>query len=155
MGKRYSQFTVVDDIKINGKLTLGAKDVADLGGTLLAYIMEGRQQGEGAATGRRLHSRSTILHRHGAMGLRQPGKPENLRVNALTDPHSPNEYRVNGVVSNMPEFQAAFSCKLGAADGAGKAAGLVAEPAREWLASGQHSIWHGLDFHPDREIPYS
>ena len=40
-------------------------------------------------------------------------RPENLRVNALTDPHSPGKYRVNGVVVNMPEFQKAFSCKAG------------------------------------------
>jgi endothelin-converting enzyme/putative endopeptidase len=40
-------------------------------------------------------------------------RPESLRVSAVTDPHSPPEYRVNGVVSNMPEFRTAFSCKIG------------------------------------------
>ena len=35
------------------------------------------------------------------------------RVHAVTDPHSPLEYRVNGVVSNMPEFGRAFACKAG------------------------------------------
>ena len=40
-------------------------------------------------------------------------RPENLRLSALTNPHSPNEFRINGVVANMPQFQAAFSCKLG------------------------------------------
>jgi len=36
-----------------------------------------------------------------------------LRVRAATDPHSPGEYRINGVVVNMPEFAAAFGCKRG------------------------------------------
>jgi endothelin-converting enzyme/putative endopeptidase len=40
-------------------------------------------------------------------------RPESKRLNAVTDPHSPNEYRINGVVSNMPEFAKAFSCKAG------------------------------------------
>jgi endothelin-converting enzyme/putative endopeptidase len=31
----------------------------------------------------------------------------------LTDPHSPLDYRINGVVSNMPEFAQAFSCQVG------------------------------------------
>jgi endothelin-converting enzyme/putative endopeptidase len=34
-------------------------------------------------------------------------------MGAITNPHSPLEYRINGVVSNMPEFQSAFSCKVG------------------------------------------
>ena len=34
-------------------------------------------------------------------------------MRAVTDPHSPYEFRVNGVVSNMPEFRQAFSCKAG------------------------------------------
>ena len=40
-------------------------------------------------------------------------RPEMRREWALTDPHSPLEYRINGVVSNMPEFAEAFSCKVG------------------------------------------
>ena len=41
-------------------------------------------------------------------------RPEVARMRAQTDPHSPGQYRVNGVVSNMPEFQKAFSCKADA-----------------------------------------
>jgi endothelin-converting enzyme/putative endopeptidase len=37
----------------------------------------------------------------------------NKRLHALTDPHSPEQYRINGVVSNMPEFAKAFACKPG------------------------------------------
>ena len=42
-------------------------------------------------------------------------RPENLRVNAITNPHSPGKYRVNGIVSNIPEFWKAFNCKDGSA----------------------------------------
>jgi endothelin-converting enzyme/putative endopeptidase len=42
-------------------------------------------------------------------------RPENLRVSAVTNPHSPGRYRVNGLVINMPEFEKAFSCKPGQA----------------------------------------
>ena len=45
-------------------------------------------------------------------------RPEYERLQAQTNPHSPGPVRVNGVVSNMPEFQKAFSCKAGRADGA-------------------------------------
>ena len=37
--------------------------------------------------------------------------PQELRLRAMTDPHSPGHLRVNGTVQNMPEFQKAFSCK--------------------------------------------
>ena len=41
-------------------------------------------------------------------------RPENLRVMAVTNPHSPAFARINGVVVNMPEFAEAFQCKDGA-----------------------------------------
>ncbi len=40
-------------------------------------------------------------------------RPENLRMSAITNPHSPNEDRINGVVVNLPEFGQAFACKIG------------------------------------------
>ena len=39
---------------------------------------------------------------------------QSLRLRTQTDPHSPGQWRVNGVVSNMPEFQKAFACKADA-----------------------------------------
>jgi putative endopeptidase len=41
-------------------------------------------------------------------------RPESIRLRTATDPHSPPQFRVNGVVSDMPEFRAAFSCKADA-----------------------------------------
>ena len=40
-------------------------------------------------------------------------RPEQVRLQVQTDPHSPREFRVNGVVQNMPEFGQAFGCKAG------------------------------------------
>jgi endothelin-converting enzyme/putative endopeptidase len=40
-------------------------------------------------------------------------RPEDLRASAITNPHSPGKYRINGIVANLPEFQQAFSCKAG------------------------------------------
>ena len=76
---QYAQYTVVDDIKINGKLTLG-EDVADLGGTLLAYIAwKTSHRRAGPAADRRLHAGSALLHRHGAVGLRRRARREQAR----------------------------------------------------------------------------
>ena len=50
---------------------------------------------------------------------------ESARLNALTDPHSPGEFRVNGVLQNLPEFRQAFSCKLGDRM-------VATEPCRVW-----------------------
>jgi endothelin-converting enzyme/putative endopeptidase len=109
---QYSQYTVVDDIKINGKLTLG-EDVADLGGTFLAYVAW-----KNATKGQDLKSIDTFTpDQRFFIGMAQwacgDERPESKRANAITNPHSPLEYRINGVVSNMPEFGKAFSCKLG------------------------------------------
>jgi endothelin-converting enzyme/putative endopeptidase len=108
----YSQFTVIDDIKINGKLTMG-EDVADLGGTLLAWIAW-----KAANKGQTLQPIDGLTpEQRFFVGMAQWAcgneRPESLRLGAVTDPHSPLQYRINGVVSNMPEFQSAFGCKVG------------------------------------------
>jgi endothelin-converting enzyme/putative endopeptidase len=109
---QYAQYTIVDDIKINGKLTSG-EDVADLGGTLLGYMAWRK-----ATAGQRLAAADGFTpDQRFFIGLAQwaceNDRPENLRVAAITDPHSPGRYRINGVVANLPEFQRAFSCKAG------------------------------------------
>jgi putative endopeptidase len=107
---QYAQYVVVDDIHINSALTLG-EDVADLGGEILAYIAwkfatkdKSLQPIEGLTPEQRFF-----------IGFAQwdctNERPEDMRVRAQTDPHSPAQYRINGVVANMPEFAQAFSCK--------------------------------------------
>ena len=109
---QYAQYTVVDDIKINSKLTLG-EDVADLGGTLLAY-MAWKEATKGQdlkpIDGFTPDQRYFIGMAQWACG---DERPENKRLNAVTNPHSPDQYRINGVVSDMPEFSKAFACKAG------------------------------------------
>ena len=75
---QYAEYTIVDDIKINSKLTSG-EDVADLGGTLLAYIAWKDGRSERDAADRRLHARSALLHRLRAVGLREPAAGKSAR----------------------------------------------------------------------------
>jgi endothelin-converting enzyme/putative endopeptidase len=109
---QYAQYTIVDDVKINSKLTLG-EDVADVGGLILAYMAWHEQ-----TRGRKLHSVDGLTpEQRFFIGYGQSWcsnqRPEVLRMRAMTDPHSPPKYRTNGVVRNMPEFQEAFQCKTG------------------------------------------
>lgn len=111
---QYAQYVIVDDIKINSKLTEG-EDVADLGGTILAYVAW-----KEATQGQHLENRDGFTpEQRFFIGFAQwaceNNRPENLRVNAITNPHSPGKYRINGVVINMPEFQQAFTCQAGKA----------------------------------------
>jgi len=109
---QYAQYVVVDDIKINSKLTEG-EDIADLGGTILAYeAWQGAEKGKSLSPidGFTPDQRFFIGFAQWACGAE---RPENARLNAATNPHSPLSYRINGVVVNMPEFAAAFACKPG------------------------------------------
>ncbi len=109
---QYAQYTIVDEIKINSKLTSG-EDVADLGGTLLAYIAwkdAVASQHLEPADGFSPDQRFFIGFAQWAC---ENERPENLRANAITNPHSPGKYRINGIVANMPEFWKAFNCQEG------------------------------------------
>jgi putative endopeptidase len=109
---QYAQYVVVDDIHINSKLTLG-EDVADLGGEILGYVAwkaATKDKGLEAMEGLTPDQRFFVGFAQWACSN---DRPEDSRARAITDPHSPAKYRVNGVVVNMPEFAKAFSCKVG------------------------------------------
>ena len=111
---QYSQYVVVDDIKINGALTSG-EDIADLGGELLAWMAwqeQTRALQLAAADDLTPEQRFFVGFAQWACANM---RPERLRMNAIIDPHSPPRDRINGVVTNMPEFAQAFHCKPGQA----------------------------------------
>jgi putative endopeptidase len=112
ISNQYSNYTIIDDIKINGKLTLG-EDVADLGGLLLAYMawkQDTKDQKLEPIEGLTPEQRFFVGYGQSWCGH---VRDESKRMRATIDPHSPEKYRTNGVVSNMPEFQEAFHCKAG------------------------------------------
>jgi endothelin-converting enzyme/putative endopeptidase len=109
---QYSTYTIIDDIKINGKLTLG-EDVADLGGLILAYMAwKDDSQGQTLEPIDGLTPDQRFFVGYGQSWCGQT-RDETKRLRATVDPHSPEKYRTNGVVSNLPQFQEAFHCKAG------------------------------------------
>jgi putative endopeptidase len=111
---QYSTYTIIDDIKINGKLTLG-EDVADVGGLILAYMAwkeDTKGQKLDPIDGLTPEQRFFVAY---GQSWCSNERDENKRLRATVDPHSPEKYRANGVVSNMSEFQQAFHCKAGSA----------------------------------------
>lgn len=111
---QFSSYIIVDDIKLNGKLTSG-EDIADLGGTILAWVAW-----KEATKGLKLEPIEDLTPaQRFFVGLAQWAcentREENLRVMAATNPHSPGKYRINGSVANIPEFAEAFQCKDGSA----------------------------------------
>jgi putative endopeptidase len=109
---QYSTYTIIDDIKINGKLTLG-EDTADLGGLILAYMAwQADTKGEKLQPLDELTPEQRFFVGYGQSWCGET-RDETKRLRATVDPHSPEKYRANGVVSNMTEFQEAFHCKAG------------------------------------------
>ena len=109
---QYAQYVVVDDIKLNSQLTLG-EDVADLAGLLLAW-----DAWQDLTRAKKLEPRDGLSpEQRFFVGFAQwdcgSERPESLRLNARTNPHSPSRYRINGVVVNLPEFARAFACRPG------------------------------------------
>ncbi len=107
---QYSSYVSVEDVHLNGKLTLG-ENVADLGGELLAFMAwkdKTKTMSLKAVDGLTPEQRFFVGFAQWACANE---RPEDLRVRAMTDPHSPARFRINGVVVNMPEFQQAFQCK--------------------------------------------
>jgi putative endopeptidase len=113
--KEYGNFVPVDDVKVNGKLTLG-ENTADNGGLRLAYIAFLADAKRKNIDLTKKQDGYTPIQRfflgHGQSWCGST-RPEQLRLQVQTDPHSPRQFRVNGVVQNMQEFGKAFGCKTG------------------------------------------
>jgi putative endopeptidase len=116
VAEEYSSFVAVDDLKLNGKLTLG-ENTADNGGARIALmalehmIADDKTGKEGQKIDGYTPEQRFFLGF--ARVWCEKRRPEVARVRVLTDPHSPGKYRVDGVVQNMPEFQKAWGCKSG------------------------------------------
>jgi putative endopeptidase len=116
LADEYSGFTAVDDLKLNGRLTLG-ENTADNGGARIAYnalehlIAEDKSGKEAQAIDSFTPEQRFFLGFARVWCEKQ--RPEFARMRVTVDPHSPGKYRVDGVVQNMPEFQKAWGCKAG------------------------------------------
>ena len=110
--RQYSAYNATAGTKLNGKLTLG-ENTADAGGVRIAYMaLLATLAGKPAVTigGFTPEQRFFLGWAQVWCGNQTE---EYARRQALTDPHSPGRWRVNGVVSNMPEFRTAFGCTAG------------------------------------------
>src|SRR5262249_51711338 len=112
----YSSFVAVDDLKLNGRLTLG-ENTADNGGARISYNALEKQIADDKTGKLSQKIDGFTPEQRYFLGFARVWcelrRPEVARQLVLTDPHSPGKYRVNGTVQNMPEFQKAWSCKAG------------------------------------------
>ncbi len=111
LADQYGSYEPIDGLRVNGKLTLG-ENIADLGGVAIAYAAlmallaeQGRRPHE-PATGLTFAQRFFVSY---ARIWRGNYTNEYTRLIVASDPHSPGEYRCNGVLENFPPFAAAFS----------------------------------------------
>ncbi|MBF9143313.1 M13 family metallopeptidase [Hymenobacter properus] len=112
VGKQYDAFTPLDSVHVNGKLTMG-ENLADLGGLTIAYqaFMKTPQAKAGQKIDGFTPEQRFFLGY--AQIWRTNIRPEAVRQQVQTDPHSPGQFRTNGPLMNMPEFYKAFGCQDG------------------------------------------
>jgi putative endopeptidase len=108
--KQYDQYVPLDDMHINGKLTLG-ENIADFGGLKIAYLAF--QKTNQAKTKEKIdgYTPDQRFFIAFAQGWRNNSRPEQVRLQLNTDPHSPARFRVLGPISKLPEFYKAFGCE--------------------------------------------
>ncbi|MCX2740075.1 M13 family metallopeptidase [Pontibacter anaerobius] len=107
---QYNQYTVLDNLHVNGKLTLG-ENIADIGGLNIAYTALQKalaKNNPGKIDGLTPEQRFFLAW---AQIWRVNMRDEAQNQQILTDPHSPGRFRTNGPVSNLPQFYEAFGCE--------------------------------------------
>ncbi len=105
---QYNGYSPIEGMHVNGELTLG-ENIADLGGvTISYYAYKMSLNGKEAPVIEDLTGDQRFFLGWSQV-WRRKFREEALRERILTDPHSPSQYRVNGIFTNMPEFYAAFN----------------------------------------------
>ena len=114
IANEYSNFSPIEGVHLNGRLTLG-ENGADNAGIRLAYmaLLGGIENGTVDKDKLDGYTPQQRFFLGFAQIWCQNQRPESLRMRARTDPHSPGEFRVIGVVENSPEFATAFGCSAG------------------------------------------
>jgi endothelin-converting enzyme/putative endopeptidase len=108
----YSGFSPVEGVNLNGRLTLG-ENTADNGGSRISLMALRSSYGNHPPADKDGFTAEQRFWIGFAQIWCENVRPERSRTMALTDPHSPGQFRANGVVSNSPDFQQAFHCKAG------------------------------------------
>ena len=109
--KQFDGYVVTDDLRENGKLVLG-ESIADLGGLTISHMAFEHELPN-------LHlpdkvedfTQEQLFFLGFARIWGTSARPEYERMTVTVDPHPLPRFRVDGPLSNMPEFQAAFSCQ--------------------------------------------
>ena len=110
---QYSEYSPIEGVKLQGRLTLG-ENAADNGGSHLAImaLRSSYPDGKEPAEKDGFSAEQRFWIGFGQVWCENV-RPERARTMALSDPHSPGRFRTNGVVSNSPDFAKAFGCKAG------------------------------------------
>jgi len=112
LAKQYSGYQAVDSLHVNGKLTLG-ENIADLGGMLISYhALKKTLSGKDVALIEGFTPEQRFFLAYSQL-WKENRRPDAVRLQVNTDPHSPGRFRVNGVMPNMTEFMQAFNGKPG------------------------------------------
>ncbi len=107
---QYDAFKVFPDLNVNGTFTLG-ENIGDLGGLSIALkAYKASLNGKEAPVMDGFTGEQRVFIGWGQVWLEKANE-ESLRNQVNTDPHAPNNFRVNGVVRNIPEFYKAFNVK--------------------------------------------
>jgi putative endopeptidase len=106
--EQFNNYLVIDDLYVNGELTLG-ENIADLGGLKMAYkAFQMRSEALGGQADADGMTPAQQFFTAWARSWRQNSRDEALRLQVNTDPHSPEKFRANSPLGNLPEFAEAF-----------------------------------------------
>jgi len=106
--KQFDGYVAVDDVHVNGALTLG-ENIADLGGMKLAFAAMQAREAKTPSAAAEFTPEQTYFLGQAQAWCRKDREPY-ARLLATVDPHSPARWRVVGPISNMPQFAAAWHC---------------------------------------------